>query len=174
MVQRRISPRMTITQILDSMQSIADTEHTGDLENNALKIFSRLTPDNKRTYLRKSLRMFWEQQVDLAQQGGDELMHEIVIDNEIRIDPIEVAKEREAMAASSDYESGQYTNQLRKFKIAMMVMGGVVVGLVAWVASAETHGGLGSMVGGGSAGYSLSGVALRVFKVLGVIVDVFS
>ena len=134
MVQRRTKPRLTITQILDSMQSIADTEYTEDLEGNLLKIFNRLPQDSRWTYLRRSLRMFWEMQVDLARSGGEELPREIVVDNEVRIDPVEVAVERRTIEAMEPYEISTFKSWMLKFSLVSLVFMGVMTFAVVWMA----------------------------------------
>ena len=82
-VERRKDPkqRLTITQILDLMQRNADEQYNGDLPNNALAIFNQLSTGDKKTYLRKSLLLLWEEQITLAQSG----MMDIKIDQEMVI-----------------------------------------------------------------------------------------
>ena len=88
--RRDPKPRLTITQILDQMQRVADEEYGGDLQNNVLAIFTKLAAGDKKTLLRKGLLLIWEQQVELAKAS----MQDIVIDQETRIDQVAVVEER--------------------------------------------------------------------------------
>lgn len=83
-------PRLTLTQILDQMQQVADSEYGGDLQNNALPVFTKLATNDKKTLLRKSLLLIWEHQVEMAKAS----MQDIVIDQETRIDQEAVVAER--------------------------------------------------------------------------------
>lgn len=88
-MERRQTPRKTISQILDEMQAQADEQHSGDLPTYALAIFNTLPKGDQRTFLRKSITLHWRDQIERAQAS----MTDIVVDD-IRIDPISVEKER--------------------------------------------------------------------------------
>lgn len=93
--ERRRAPRLTITEILDLMQREADLEFQGNLQDNALQVFNKLNMGDKRTFLRKSLMVLWEEQIKLAESG----MQDIVVDQEIKINPVTVEMERLSIMA---------------------------------------------------------------------------
>jgi hypothetical protein len=95
--------RATITQILEKMQAVADEKYIGDLQNNTLAIFSTLSTDEKRTFLRRSLMLQWEKQIELATAG----LHEVEIEKDVRIDPVAVQTERKSI------EDFNYEEQLK-------------------------------------------------------------
>lgn len=111
-------PRMTITQILDFMQQVADDEYQGDLQNNSLAIFSQLSVGDRKTFLRKSLMLHWEHQIDLAKGG----MQDVVIDQELVIDRHSVDQERQAIESLNYAEQVKLKTWLWKviFVIAML------------------------------------------------------
>lgn len=84
---------MSISQILEFMQNTADEEYLGDLQNNMLAIFNQLSLGDKKTFLRKSLMLHWEQQIDLAKGG----MQDVVVDKELTIDRTSVDLERKSI-----------------------------------------------------------------------------
>lgn len=94
-IDRRKStvPRLTITEILEKMQQMADASHQGDLQNNVLTVYNQLSLDDKRTFLRKSLMALWESQIDLATKG----MQDVVVDQNLRISPEAVETERKTI-----------------------------------------------------------------------------
>jgi len=96
---RRKAPRLTITEILDLMQKKADLEFQGNLQDNILHIFNTLNMGDKRTYLRKSLMMLWEEQIKLAECG----MQDVVVDQDTRINPVTVEMERLSLMADDRY-----------------------------------------------------------------------
>jgi len=112
-VKRRKDPkqRLTITQILDLMQSRADEQYNGDLPNNALTIFNQLNTGDKKTYLRKSLLLLWEEQISLAQSG----MMDIKIDQEMVIDPVAVQKEKKSIEELNIEEQIKLKTWMHKF-----------------------------------------------------------
>ena len=95
--------RATITQILEKMQAVADDKFIGDLQNNTLAVFATLTTDEKRTFLRRSLMLQWEKQIELATAG----LHEVEIEKDVRIDPVSVQTERKSI------EDFNYEEQLK-------------------------------------------------------------
>lgn len=92
-IERRKAPRLTITQILEEMQHQADIDFQGDLPDNAVTIFNRLNVGDKKTFLRRSLELHWHNQIELAKTG----MQDIVVEQEVVIDPVSVEKERKAI-----------------------------------------------------------------------------
>ena len=92
-IERRKAPRLTITQILEEMQHQADIDFQGDLPDNAVTIFNRLNVGDKKTLLRRSLELHWHNQIELAKTG----MQDVVIEQDVVIDPVSVEKERKAI-----------------------------------------------------------------------------
>lgn len=79
--RRKNRTRMTITQILEHMQHVADDEYTGDLQENALTIFTQLNIGDKKTFLRKSLMLHWENQIAMNREGiTDVAVEDMVVD----------------------------------------------------------------------------------------------
>lgn len=85
--------RMSIAQILDFMQKTADEDYHGDLQNNMLPIFNQLSLGDKKTFLRKSLMLHWENQIDLAKGG----LQDVVVDETLTIDRASVDMERKSI-----------------------------------------------------------------------------
>lgn len=112
---------MTISQILTFMQTTADEEYRGDVQNHALAIFNRLSPGDKRTFLRKSLILHWERQIDLAKKG----MQDVVIDKELRIDRASVEAERQSI------KDVNYEEQIRLRTWVMKLI--MTVGLLGFI-----------------------------------------
>jgi len=93
--RRKKDPRrLTISQVLDLVQSLADEHYQGDVQTNILSIFNELNSDNKRTFLRKSMMLHWEQQIQLANND----MGDVVLDTETRIDRVSVDSERKQIS----------------------------------------------------------------------------
>lgn len=120
-------PRLTISQILESMQNEADSEYNGDLPNNALTIFNALSTDDKRTFLRKGLEALWERQIAYAQEGLQEIVlaGEVVASPgvpakpEVRISPVEIRSERESIDGAAPEEQ----KKLRQWLMKLMLVG---------------------------------------------------
>lgn len=127
-VERRKDPkpRLTITQILDQMQQVADNEYGGDLQNNVLAVFTKLTAGDKKTLLRKSLLLIWEHQVEIAKAS----MQDIVIDQETRIDQAAVVEERKNIDAVNAEEQIKLKTWFHKvvFVLGVVLFIGVVGG----------------------------------------------
>ena len=119
-------PRLTITQILDQMQQVADNEYGGDLQNNVLPVFTKLAANDKKTLLRKSLLLIWEHQVEMAKAS----MQDIVIDQETRIDQVAVVKERKNIDAVNAEEQIKLKTWFHKvlFVLGVLLFIGVVAG----------------------------------------------
>lgn len=122
MVDRRSSPRMTLTQILDTMQATADAEHDGDLQNNVLQVFAKLPRDSKRTFLHRSLMLLWEAQIEIAQRG----MRDIVVDEDLVIEREQIAEERRLIVTTFPVEQ----QKLRTKLIQVVFIGGFVVFMI--------------------------------------------
>lgn len=127
-VERRKDPkpRLTITQILDQMQQVADNEYGGDLQNNVLTVFTKLAAGDKKTLLRKSLLLIWEHQVEIAKAS----MQDIVIDQETRIDQAAVVEERKNIDAVNAEEQIKLKTWFHKvvFVLGVVLFIGVVGG----------------------------------------------
>ena len=119
-------PRLTITQILDQMQQVADNEYGGDLQNNVLPVFTKLAANDKKTLLRKSLLLIWEHQVEMAKAS----MQDIVIDQETRIDQAAVVEERKNIDAVNAEEQIKLKTWFHKvvFVLGVLLFIGVVGG----------------------------------------------
>lgn len=133
--ERRVAakPRATISQIIERMEAEADLNHLGNLSDNALKIFSGLPVDDKRTFLRNSITLLWEKRIDLSIHGHED----VFIDKDTRIDAMAVERERLAL------EKMEYTEQMRLKSVIVTTFFFVslaVFGLVTYVAF--THGGV--------------------------------
>lgn len=124
-IDRRKAPRLTITQILEEMQHQADVDFQGDLPDNALTIFNRLNVGDKKTFLRRSLELHWQNQIELARTG----MQDVVIEHEVVIDPVSVEKERKS------FEDVELEEQLRlktwmskvTFTLGLVLFGAIIL-----------------------------------------------
>lgn len=139
-MERRKDPkqRMTITQILDFMQNTADEQYQGDLQNNSLAIFNLLAPGDKKTFLRKSLMLQWEHQIDLAKGG----LQDVIIDQELVIDRSSVNLERKSIESLNYAEQVKLKTWLWKviFLIALLCFIGVVFLTYAMDGAEANHG----------------------------------
>ena len=127
--RRDPKPRLTITQILDQMQRVADEEYGGDLQNNVLAIFTKLAAGDKKTLLRKGLLLIWEQQVELAKAS----MQDIVIDQETRIDQVAVVEERKKIEEVNAEEQIKLKTWIHKvgFVVSILLYVGIIGGTLA-------------------------------------------
>lgn len=121
--RRSVRPRLTISQILEMMQQIADDEYNGDLANNIWKIFNELQIDERRTFLRKSIDALWEKQVEFAKNG----LQEIVLSDEetkqvVRINPVEVQTERTSIEQANYREQSQLKNWFIRFGFTLLML----------------------------------------------------
>lgn len=122
-------PRLTINQILETMQNHADDNYNGNLQDNILTIYNTLSTDDKRTYLRKSYEALLDKQLAYAQEG----LHEIVIagetsgngtpeKTEVRISPVEVRSERDSITASTPEEQKRLRQWVLKLMLVVMFL----------------------------------------------------
>lgn len=116
-------PRLTITQVLDLLQETADTEYAGDLQNNILAAFNKLPVNDKKTFLRKSLMLLWEHQVETAKAS----MQDIVIDQETRIDQAAVVEERKSIESVNAEEQLKLKTWFHKVLFILGIVGFIVV-----------------------------------------------
>ena len=114
--------RLTITEILDKMQSLADTYFDGDLQNNTPAIFNKLSRESKRTFLRRSLLTLWELQIDLARTG----YQEIVVEDDLRIHPEKVEQERQELEAAGSKDQRKFNSKFKRGAILVTLC--VVIG----------------------------------------------
>ncbi len=119
-------PRLTITQILDQMQQVADNEYGGDLQNNVLVVFTKLAVNDKKTLLREGLLLIWEHQVEMAKAS----MQDIVIDQETCIDQAAVIEERKSIEVVNSEEQLKLKTWFHKvvFVVGIVLFIGVVGG----------------------------------------------
>lgn len=122
-------PRLTITQILDQMQQVADNEYGGDLQNNVLVVFTKLAVNDKKTLLRKGLLLIWEHQVEMAKAS----MQDIVIDQETCIDQVAVVEERKNIDAVNAEEQIKLKTWFHKvvFVVSILLFIGIIGGTLA-------------------------------------------
>lgn len=133
-LERRVGSRASINQILDQMQVTADHEYAGDLNNNALAVFNDLSTNDKRTFLRQSLMLHWERQIDQARHRLDN----IVIDQDLQIDPVEVEKERFSIEELNQIELIKMKTWLNKFLLSAGVVSFMVMVLIAYASDTLT------------------------------------
>ena len=88
-VRERRIPR-TSHQVVDKMQRLADHSHGGLLRDNVMEIFEQLHPVDRQTFLRKSLLLHWENDIDRAVEA----LEDIKVDKETSIDMGVVQHER--------------------------------------------------------------------------------
>lgn len=105
--RRKNTLRPTISQILSNMQSVADLDFRGDLENNAIIIFDHLSEGDRRTFMRHSLKLLWERQIDLTQRG----IRDIMIDD--------VVFDLQAIASERNYIENQNEEGLDRLKVTI-------------------------------------------------------
>lgn len=86
--ERRIS--RTSHQVVDKMQRLADHDHGGLLRDNVMEIFEQLHPVDRQTFLKKSLLLHWENDIDRAVEA----LEDIKVDKETSIDMGVVQHER--------------------------------------------------------------------------------
>ena len=86
--ERRIS--RTSHQVVDKMQRLADHNHGGLLRDNVMEIFEQLHPVDRQTFLKKSLLLHWENDIDRAVEA----LEDIKVDKETSIDMGVVQHER--------------------------------------------------------------------------------
>ena len=122
-------PRLTITQILDQMQQVADNEYGGDLQNNVLVVFTKLAVNDKKTLLRKGLLLIWAHQVEMAKAS----MQDIVIDQETWIDQAAVVEVRRNIDAVNAEEQLKLKTWIHKtgLIVSILLFVGIVGGTLA-------------------------------------------
>lgn len=121
-------PRLSLNQILETMQNQADDEFNGNLPDHALPVFNGLHIDDRRTFLRKSLEALWEKQIAYAQEGLEEIILQGEIDigatadtkREVRINPVDVRAERDYINTSTPEEQKKLRQWLVKIMLGMM------------------------------------------------------
>ena len=93
-VRERRIPR-TSNQVVEKMQRLADQSHGGHLHDNVMEIFEKLHPVDRQTFLKKSLLLHWENDIDRAV----ETLEDIRVDKETSIDMDVVRYERRDLSA---------------------------------------------------------------------------
>ena len=118
--RNRAQRRLTISEILDQMQAVADRSFNGDLQSNALAIFNKLPQGSKRTFLRQSLMTIWGTQIDLARSG----FQEVVIEDDMKIIFSEIAKERKELEVASASDDSKMVSKIYMiiFWVALVVV----------------------------------------------------
>ena len=116
--------RMTISQILDFMQHRADDDYGGDLQDNSVAIFNQLSKDDKKTFLRKSLMLHWENQINRAREGKVDVIVEDIV-----IDPHSIDNERDLITVDNYIEQRKFKNFMLKGMLTLILL--VFCGMVA-------------------------------------------
>ncbi len=124
--RRGTKARATISQILEKMEEEADVHYQGDLPNNAVKIFTWLPIDERRTFLRHSLNLLWAKRIELAQKG----LQDIIIEEKVRIDPNAVQVERKNLEEADIHEQ----MKLKTFVFKTFFILGILIfsGILTW------------------------------------------
>ncbi len=82
--------RKPVGEILKSMQTEADVAYMGDLQRNVLEIFSRLSTMDKRTFLKTSVEVLWEKQIqDVSESLHRRQQLEIELDVNVSLAEVE-------------------------------------------------------------------------------------
>jgi hypothetical protein len=124
--RRGTKARSTINQILEKMEEEADVHYQGNLPDNAVKIFTWLPIDDRRTFLRHSLNLLWAKRIELAQKG----LQDIIIEEKVRIDPTTVLAERKNLEAADIQEQ----MKLKTFVFKTFFILGILIfsGILTW------------------------------------------
>ena len=93
-VRERRIPR-TSHQVVDKMQRLADHSYGGLLRDNVMEIFEQLHPVDRQTFLKKSLLLHWENDIDRAVEA----LEDIKVDKETSIDMGVVQHERKDLSS---------------------------------------------------------------------------
>lgn len=138
--QRRI-PR-TSHQVLDKMQRVADEQHGGALRENVMEIFESLHPIDRATFLKKSLILHWEHDINIAR----EVLEDVKIDREISIDLNEVQHERTDLKSLDQEEQIKLKTWMNKAFFIIGVMAFIVMMFLSTVMGSEKGSNLSKMV----------------------------
>lgn len=114
-VRERRIPR-TSHQVVDKMQRLADHSHGGLLRDNVMEIFEQLHPVDRQTFLKKSLLLHWENDIDRAVEA----LEDIKVDKETSIDMGVVQHERKDLSSIDAEEQIKLKTWMNK---AFLVIG---------------------------------------------------
>lgn len=114
-VRERRIPR-TSHQVVDKMQRLADRGHGGLLRDNVMEIFEQLHPVDRQTFLKKSLLLHWESDIDRAVEA----LEDIKVDKETSIDMGVVQYERKDLSSIDAEEQIKLKTWMNK---AFLVIG---------------------------------------------------
>lgn len=114
-VRERRIPR-TSHQVVDKMQRLADHSHGGLLRDNVMEIFEQLHPVDRQTFLKKSLLLHWENDIDRAVEA----LEDIKVDKETSIDMGVVRHERKDLTTIDAEEQIKLKTWMNK---AFLVIG---------------------------------------------------
>ena len=123
-VRERRIPR-TSNQVVEKMQRLADQSHGGHLHDNVMEIFEKLHPVDRQTFLKKSLLLHWENDIDRAV----ETLEDIRVDKETSIDMDVVRYERRDLSAIDAEEQIKLKTWMN---IAFLVIGSTTSILVVF------------------------------------------
>lgn len=114
-VRERRIPR-TSHQVVDKMQRLADRDHDGFLRDNVMEIFEQLHPVDRQTFLKKSLLLHWENDIDRTVEA----LEDIKVDKETSIDMGVVQHERKDLSSIDAEEQIKLKTWMNK---AFLVIG---------------------------------------------------
>ena len=120
-LERRI-PR-TSHQVIDKMQRLADRDHGGLLRDNVTEIFEQLHPVDRQTFLKKSVLLHWENDIDRAVEA----LEDIKVDKETSIDMGVVQHERKDLSGIDAEEQIKLKTWMNK---AFLIIGSLTFILV--------------------------------------------
>ena len=120
-LERRIPH--TSHQVIDKMQRLADRDHGGLLRDNVMEIFEQLHPVDRQTFLKKSVLLHWENDIDRAV----EVLKDIKVDKETSIDMGVVQHERKDLKSIDAEEQIKLKTWMNK---AFLVVGSFAFVLV--------------------------------------------
>lgn len=135
---RRTAQRMTIREILITMQREADECHAGMLSDSALTIFNTLNAGDKRTFLRYAIMVIY---ADLVERSKINNTQEITIDNNLKISFEEVTEEQQCFVDFNKAEQIKFVNFLtRVFFVVLIILFSIFICFVIFYGNDDVIG----------------------------------
>ena len=104
--RRKENPnRLTITQILDNMEGVAELHYDGDMETNILSVFNTLSINDRRTFIRRAFKLLRKDEEMLLKKG----LEEVVVDD-THIDRRSVDEERKLIGKENYKDQTVFKN----------------------------------------------------------------
>jgi len=150
-VRERRIPR-TSHQVVDKMQRLADHSHGGLLRDNVMEIFEQLHPVDRQTFLKKSLLLHWENDIDRAVEA----LEDIKVDKETSIDMGVVRHERKDLTTIDAEEQIKLKTWMNKAFLVIGSSASILVVLFTLVVGAA----------GSEKGSTLLDTLLRIFELV--------